>query len=108
MSFLFFELLTSKDKHNKLTSCLTDAVTVSNKKCMSVFLCVCVPGIVSTGDEDEAEGPVEKANGEVQRRRGAGLRRSGQVGSDSREVDVTQILGGFVNTASFFPLSSAS
>lgn len=30
-----------------------------------VCVCVCVAGIVSTGDEDEAEGPVEKANGEV-------------------------------------------
>lgn len=27
--------------------------------------CVCVAGVVSAGDEDEAEGPVEKANGEV-------------------------------------------
>lgn len=44
-----------------------------------MFVCICVAGIVSTGDEDEAEGPVEKANGEVQRRGGARLRRSGQV-----------------------------
>lgn len=33
--------------------------------------CICIAGVVSTGDEDEAKGPVEKANGEVQGRRGA-------------------------------------
>lgn len=40
---------------------------------------ICAAGIVSAGDEDEAEGPVEEAHGEVQRRGGARLRRSGQV-----------------------------
>lgn len=44
-----------------------------------MFVCFRVAGIISTGNEDEAEGPVEKANGEVQRRGGAGLRRSRQV-----------------------------
>lgn len=48
-----------------------------------MFLCVCAAGVVSPGDEDEAEGLVEKANGEVQSRGGTGLRRSGQV---SREA----------------------
>lgn len=47
---------------------------------MCVFL-FCAAGIVPTGDEDEAEGPVEEADGEVQRRGGAGLRRRGQVRS---------------------------
>lgn len=50
-------------------------------------MCVCcihIAGIISTGDEDEAEGPVEKANGEVQGRGGARLWRSGQVRRHSR------------------------
>ena len=42
---------------------ITDVVTVFDGAC--VFVCVRVAGIISTGDEDEAEGPVEKANGEV-------------------------------------------
>ncbi|KAF3846896.1 hypothetical protein F7725_003974 [Dissostichus mawsoni] len=41
-----------------------------------------VSRVVSPGDEDEAEGLVEKANGEVQSRGGAGLRRSGQYSRD--------------------------
>lgn len=51
---------------NTVYSCLTDAVAVFDEAC--VFVCICAAGIVSTGDENAAEGPVEKAHGEVQRR----------------------------------------
>lgn len=40
---------------------------LSDRCCYCLTRGLSVPGVVSTGDENEAEGPVEKANGEVSR-----------------------------------------
>ena len=66
---------------SKEVSKVKQLLTVS----LTMFLCICAAGVVPPGDEDEAEGLVEKANGEVQSRGGPGLRRSGQVSSSSQK-----------------------
>lgn len=42
--------------------------------CASYFFLCCLSGLVSSGDEDEAEGPAETSDGEVPRGRGPRLR----------------------------------
>lgn len=61
IELILFQMMNLKFQRNiKQFFCL-----LFNLKCLCVPVYVHFAGIVSTGDEDEAEGPVEKANGQV-------------------------------------------